>query len=127
MSFLWQPFIKILADDASGLAEDGRLWLVVLQVINKSLTADEGGMASYIMNFDRLLTNCTISVFWRDDKLRQMVPVIAKQLPTSVKINTDAAKDILVSCLVVICNILTEHCLIFFICLFTFFHFRAEF
>lgn len=59
MSFLWQPFIKILTDYAAGgvkVTEGHDLWLGVLQVIGKSLIVDEGGMSGLYFRGEKRLT-----------------------------------------------------------------------
>lgn len=109
MSFLWQAFVKILDDYAVGTVEDLKLWLVIIQVINKSLVADEGGLCkstrctAEITNFRRI-------AFWRDDKLRQIAPVIAKQLPVCAK--TENARDALLNCQVALVERISDDTLL---------------
>lgn len=51
MSFVWQPYLKVLNDySVSSLREQG-LWLSVLQVLTKTLKFDEGG--SFVRPFSR--------------------------------------------------------------------------
>lgn len=65
MSFLWQPFIKVLNDHASGTAEEDGLWLVVLQATSRSLVADEGGRCKAMSIGSRLMNFTLISVLAR--------------------------------------------------------------
>ncbi|KAH9893998.1 hypothetical protein C8Q73DRAFT_694035 [Cubamyces lactineus] len=81
MSFAWQSFFEALRSFTSPPTDDGQLWLALVQTLSKSMVADE----------DR--------VFWRSDKLRQLVPLAAQQVPVAVRLNVSGAKDTLAECL----------------------------
>ncbi|PCH43122.1 hypothetical protein WOLCODRAFT_121527 [Wolfiporia cocos MD-104 SS10] len=81
MSFLWQSFLRLFNDYSTGTAQDQALWRPLLETITKTLMHDEGG-------------------FWRDDKLRQLVPVIVQQIPVCVQSQSNDSKHALTECLV---------------------------
>ncbi|KAI8990419.1 armadillo-type protein [Trametes punicea] len=82
MSFAWQSLVETLRGYTSSSAEDGQLWLALVQTLSKSMAADD----------DR--------VFWRSDKLRQLVPLAAQQVPVAVRLNLPEGRDALAECLV---------------------------
>ncbi|KAI0920552.1 hypothetical protein AcV5_010550 [Taiwanofungus camphoratus] len=93
MSFVWQPYLKVLNDySVSSLREQG-LWLSVLQVLTKTLKFDEGA-------------------FWRDDKLQQLVIVMVTQVQVCVCLNSGDGKAILSDCLVATVDIVNDDALL---------------
>ncbi|CDO68790.1 hypothetical protein BN946_scf184989.g56 [Trametes cinnabarina] len=90
MTFAWQSLAEAIRGYASASAEDGELWLALIQTLAKSMAADE----------DR--------VFWRSDKLRQLVPLAAQQVPIAVRLNVPEGKDALAGCLVSLLGIIDD-------------------
>ncbi|KAI9060150.1 hypothetical protein FKP32DRAFT_1760434 [Trametes sanguinea] len=90
MSFAWQSFTEAIRGFSSDHAEDGELWLALIQTLSKSMAADE----------DR--------VFWRSDKLRQLVPLAAQQVSVAVRLNVPEGKDALAECLVSLLAIIDD-------------------
>ncbi|OSD00001.1 hypothetical protein PYCCODRAFT_1479448 [Trametes coccinea BRFM310] len=90
MCFAWQSFTEAIRGYSSNSAEDGELWLALVQTLSKSMAADE----------DR--------VFWRSDKLRQLVPLAAQQVPVAVRLNVPEGKDTLAECLVSLLGIIDD-------------------
>jgi U3 small nucleolar RNA-associated protein 10 len=59
--------------------EPSALWISLITTLTKSLSNDDGGMSalsSLIFN-----TQCLVSGFWRDDKLRQITIPLIQQVP----------------------------------------------
>ncbi|KAI0670242.1 hypothetical protein C8Q78DRAFT_1138718 [Trametes maxima] len=87
MSFAWQSFTELLQGYTLPSANDGELWLTVVQTFTKAITADE----------DR--------VFWRDDKLRHLAPLASRQIPVAVALNLSNGRDALANLLVALLGI----------------------
>ncbi|PIL25976.1 hypothetical protein GSI_11730 [Ganoderma sinense ZZ0214-1] len=87
MSFAWQTFLEHLHTFASDDVDDGRLWLSILQTISKSIAMDE----------DR--------VFWRNDKLRQLQPLVIQQIPVATRISVPGSKSAVSECLIAILSL----------------------
>ncbi|KAI0776755.1 hypothetical protein BD413DRAFT_469201 [Trametes elegans] len=90
MSFAWQSFTELLRGFASSASEDSELWLALVQTLSKSMAADED------------------KVFWRSDKLRQMVPLATQQVPEAVRLNLSDGKDALTDLLVSLLGIVDD-------------------
>ncbi|RPD60690.1 hypothetical protein L227DRAFT_501246 [Lentinus tigrinus ALCF2SS1-6] len=82
MSFAWPAFSEYLRECTPNSPEDGRVWLCILQTLAQSMSADE----------DR--------VFWRSDKLRQLVPLVVQQVPVAPRLALTDAKTAVSDCLV---------------------------
>ncbi|KAJ8482003.1 hypothetical protein ONZ51_g5640 [Trametes cubensis] len=93
MSFAWQSLNEALRGFNSPSTGDGQLWLALVQTLSKSMVADE----------DR--------VFWRSDKLRQLVPLAAQQVPVAVRLNVPEGKDTLTECLTSLLSIIDDDAL----------------
>ncbi|KAH9920883.1 armadillo-type protein [Epithele typhae] len=108
MSFAWPTFLDLLRTYATNIPEDGHLWLGVVQTVTKSLLADE----------DR--------VFWRNDKLRQLVPLAVQQVPVAVQVPLPSAKDALAACLAALLGTVDDDVLVKTLNLDVLMHSRAE-
>ncbi|TFK83295.1 hypothetical protein K466DRAFT_498737 [Polyporus arcularius HHB13444] len=82
MSFAWPVFSEHLRKSVTETADDGQVWLCILQTLAQSMSADE----------DR--------VFWRSDKLRQLVPIAVQQVPVAPRLSLSDAKAAVSECLV---------------------------
>ena len=50
-------------------------------------------------------------MFWRSDKLRQLVPLAAQQVPIAVRLNVPEGKDTLAECLASLLSIIDDDAL----------------
>jgi len=97
MSFLLQPFTELLGTFATSSANDKTLWLCILETLAKSFSSDDGGESrreSFIQHLKMLS-----SAFWRSDKLRQIAPLLVKQVPVCIRHGIAEGKTMLPSCL----------------------------
>ncbi|KAI0742763.1 hypothetical protein C8Q80DRAFT_1221194 [Daedaleopsis nitida] len=90
MTFAWQALLDQLRTNATAGREEGRPWLAVLRTLGKSLSADE----------DR--------VFWRNDKLRQLLPLAVKQVPVAIDVGLPEGKSAVSDLLASILGILDD-------------------
>ncbi|KZT68072.1 hypothetical protein DAEQUDRAFT_348588 [Daedalea quercina L-15889] len=81
MSFIWGPILRLLDDYSKDSGHNTDLWTSSLVVIRKSLAFDEGA-------------------FWREDRMRQLVPTLVKQVPVCVKLRESQGRTALIDCLV---------------------------
>jgi len=80
MSFLLQPFTGLLQAFSASSAGDQKLWLCIIDILKKSFIFDEGA-------------------FWRDDKLRQIAPLLVEQVSVCIRLGVADGKTTLPSCL----------------------------
>ncbi|KAI0632952.1 hypothetical protein C8Q77DRAFT_1120632 [Trametes polyzona] len=90
MSFTWQSFSELLRSYSSLIAVDGQLWSALVQTLTKALGADED------------------KVFWRSDKLRQIMPMAAQQVPVAVRLNLPDGKETLAEFLVALLGVVDD-------------------
>ncbi|OBZ74951.1 U3 small nucleolar RNA-associated protein 10 [Grifola frondosa] len=81
-SFVWQPLVELLREYSEGSVQDHALWLSILDTLTKSLSFDED------------------KVFWRSDKLRQLVSPLVQQSAVCVRLNIVDGRDTLSQCLI---------------------------
>ncbi|KAI0651200.1 hypothetical protein C8Q79DRAFT_1004507 [Trametes meyenii] len=90
MSFAWQSFTELLQGYTLPSAKDSELWLALVQTLTKAIAADE----------DR--------AFWRNDKLRHLAPLAARQIPVAVALNSPNGRDALADLLVALLGIIDD-------------------
>ncbi|KAI0369251.1 hypothetical protein BV20DRAFT_968110 [Pilatotrama ljubarskyi] len=90
MSFVWQSLTELLRTYTATSAKDGKLWLALVVTLSKSMAADED------------------KVFWRSDKLRQLVPLAAQQISVAPRLNLSDSKDTLADCLVSLLGVIDD-------------------
>ncbi|KAI0712775.1 armadillo-type protein [Cerioporus squamosus] len=90
MSFAWPAFSEHLRKHAPDSPDDGQVWLCILHTLAQSMSADE----------DR--------VFWRSDKLRQLVPIAVQQIPIAPRLNLSDAKAAVSDCLVSLLGLIDD-------------------
>ncbi|KAI0354312.1 hypothetical protein OH77DRAFT_530067 [Trametes cingulata] len=90
MSFAWQSLTELLRGYSTPSAKDGQLWQALIGTLSKSMVADED------------------KVFWRSDKLRQVVPLAAQQVSVAPGLGISGSKDALVDCLVSLLGVIDD-------------------
>ncbi|TFY70773.1 hypothetical protein EVG20_g2223 [Dentipellis fragilis] len=84
MSFVMPQFIALLQEDNAD-EHYPELWSCIVQTLSKSFSVDEG-------------------FFWREDKQRQIIPVLISQIPKCVDLRDEDAKDQQVAALVALAD-----------------------
>ena len=98
MAFVWGPIYKLLDDYAIGAVSHADLWTSALVIIAQTLACDEGGLGT-ICVVPTVAEKVAIA-FWREDKTRQLVPALVKQIPVCVQFHSSQGRTALVDCLV---------------------------
>ncbi|KAK7688534.1 hypothetical protein QCA50_008072 [Cerrena zonata] len=91
MTFLLQPFIGILEafHKETYSADDNVLWIETIQTLSKTFVYDDG-------------------VYWRNDKLRQLLTPLVGQLSVSVRFNDNEKKTAISECLLGMAEAITD-------------------
>lgn len=92
VSLLFETICATLQGVAEKTLHDDSLWLLMLRIIQKSLQYDEGGMC-YLTSRSKP-TKSSLG-FWREDKLRQIGPIVVAQLPACIRFNSLESKQLL--------------------------------
>lgn len=111
MTLLFQTFCDLLQQFAEGASEDEFLWLLIIQNLQKSLLYDESG-AKRCLLLDSQCWLFLITVFWRDDKLRQVAPIIVDQIPSCIRLHSSEGKQVLPICLTSMMNLINADSLV---------------
>jgi len=107
MSFVLLPFVEILKAFAGSSADDTNTWLNVIQTLTKSFSYDEGA-------------------FWRDDKLRQIAPLLVEQVAVSIRLDVPDGKTMLPNTLCAMTDCISNDVLLKSINLSLLMHTRSE-
>ncbi|EMD35136.1 hypothetical protein CERSUDRAFT_107124 [Gelatoporia subvermispora B] len=107
MAFVWQPSVKLLDDFSSGSLDNESLWLAILKTLSKSFENDEGA-------------------FWREDRLRQLVPSLVKQVDVCIRVNAADSKSALSECLVALAGVVNDDAILKSLNLDVLMHTRSE-
>ncbi|KAH9837712.1 armadillo-type protein [Rhodofomes roseus] len=89
MTFTWIPFLKLLDEHYKNPAQNPDLWTSILTVVSKTLASDEGA-------------------FWREDKIRQLVTALVKQIPVCVQLRSPEGRKALLDCLVATMEVVND-------------------
>ncbi|KAA1474189.1 hypothetical protein DENSPDRAFT_781033 [Dentipellis sp. KUC8613] len=106
MSFVMPQFITLLQEDNAD-EHYPELWSCIVQTLSKSFSVDEG-------------------FFWREDKQRQIIPVLVSQIPKCVDLHDEDAKDQQVAALVALAEVADDDNLLKKINLDVLMHTRSE-
>lgn len=90
------PLTNILASYSSNEKQHETLWTSVVDLIQTSLTEDEGG--KYILLHISLANGCCTG-FWREEKLRKLVPTLIAQVEICPSLGAGDTKQALRACL----------------------------
>lgn len=100
MSFAWPVFSEHLRKSVPETADDGQVWLCILQTLAQSMSADEDRGVYRLLLCSAQCSQAPRTVFWRSDKLRQLVPIAVQQVPVAPRLSLSDAKAAVSECLV---------------------------
>lgn len=109
MSFLLQPLVEMLNGFAKSL-DDTPTWLAVIQTLSKTLAQDERGMYDLVVKFS-VHSPFSRVVFWRDEKLQQLLAPLIAQVATAAQLSTPE-KTALSECLVATAEVIGDDTLL---------------
>jgi len=124
MSFLLQPFIELLRTFTVSSTHEKMLWLSIVETLTKSFNSDEGGEflpAVFIHCLKR-----TLLAFWRNEKLRQIAPLLVEQVSICIRLEVPEGKRTLSGCLDALMEAVNDDTLIKSINLDLLMHTRSE-
>ena len=99
MTFAWPTVLEQMRTYAAGAPDNGELWLAVLQTVTKSMSADEDRGKVLPPNSVESRPLMIRLVFWRNDKLRQFIPLAIQQVPLAPEVDVPEAKNAVSDCL----------------------------
>lgn len=124
MSFLLQPFTELLGAFTVSSARDKMLWLCIVEILTKSFNSDEGG--EYLPAVFIHYLKYTLLAFWRDEKLRQIAPLLVEQVSICIRLELPEGKTTLSGCLEALMEAVHDDTLIKSINLDLLMHTRSE-
>lgn len=126
MTSLLYPFTEFLKAFTVSSTDDQKLWLCIIGILKQSFMFDEGG-EHYMPNECNLyLLRPFILVFWRDDKLRQIAPLLVEQVSVCIRLGVTDGKTALPICLEALTGAVNDDALLKAINLDLLMHTRSE-